>query len=201
MSDDEDADQEIIKRRKQANPNSNGNVNRNIAQFGDEDDNSDDEDVQMNNQNDIEMDDEYGDEQYRQRKGDGHQDNDNDSIYDPFAAEKFDDVDMQKCWLILGKLFYHYEVTDFLDPVTPDTFGDEQLYQEYCSVVSEPMDISTIMGKIRTHEYQDKYSFKRDVELVFDNCREFNEAGTEIVHCANSLTIEFNGFWIEYGMN
>ena len=112
-----------------------------------------------------------------------------------------DDPDMQKCWLILGKIYYHYEVTDFLDPVTPETFGDQRLYEEYCSVVSEPMDISTIMSKMRAGEYENKYQFRRDVMLIFENCREFNEAGTEIVHCANSLTIEFNGLWQEYDMN
>ena len=63
------------------------------------------------------------------------------SVYDPFASEKFDDEDMQKCWLILGKLYYHYESTDFLHPVTPDTFGDEAMYEEYNTVISEPMDI------------------------------------------------------------
>ena len=45
--------------------------------------------------------------------------------YDPFAAESFDDPDMQNCWLILGKLYYDYWATDFLDPVTVDTFGDD----------------------------------------------------------------------------
>ena len=155
----------------------------------------------MNNPNvGVQEEDDYG-EEFNQKRGDDEDDGDNDSVYDPFAAEKFDDDDMQKCWLILGKLFYHYEVTDFLDPVTPETFGDEQLYQEYCSVVTEPMDISTIMAKMRAQEYLNKYQFKRDVELIFENCREFNEAGTEIVHCANSLTIEFNGLWAEYGMN
>ena len=114
--------------------------------------------------------------------------------YDPFAAETFDDPNMQKCWLILGKLFYHYEVTDFLDPITEDILGEE-MYQEYCSVVAEPMDINSVMTKMRTRSYMSKEAFRRDVDLIFDNCREFNEAGTEIVHCANSLTIEFEGLW------
>ena len=51
-------------------------------------------------------------------------DGDDEPEYDPFAEETFGDPEMQKCWLILGKLYYHYEVTDFLDPVTPELFGD-----------------------------------------------------------------------------
>ena len=108
---------------------------------------------------------------------------------------------MQKCWLILGQLYYHYESTDFLHPVTPETFGDDAMYEEYCSVISRPMDIATVMDKMRAHTYSSKYQFRRDIELIFDNCREFNEAGTEIVHCANSLTIEFNGLWQRFDMN
>ena len=67
-------------------------------------------------------------------------------------------------------------------------------------MVTEPMDITTVMQKMREHRYESKYDFKRDIELIFNNCREFNEAGTEIVHCANTLTIEFNGMWQEYGL-
>lgn len=144
---------------------------------------------------------EYGEE--KQNNDDSEEDGggNEDSVYDPFAKEKFPDADMQKCWLILGKLYYHYEVTDFLYPVTLDTFGDDKAYEEYCGVVENPMDISTIMAKIRGQMYTSKYQFKRDVMLIFDNCREFNEAGTEIVHCADSLTIEFNGLWQEFDMS
>lgn len=81
-----------------------------------------------------------------------------------------------------------------MDPITEDILGEE-MYQEYCSVVAEPMDINSVMTKMRTRSYMSKEAFRRDVDLIFDNCREFNEAGTEIVHCANSLTIEFEGLW------
>lgn len=48
---------------------------------------------------------------------------DNESIIDPFADIKFDDLVMQKCWDVLGKLYYHYESTDFLEPITVERFG------------------------------------------------------------------------------
>lgn len=124
----------------------------------------------MDSEEDLDEEDEYGQPVRRRRDSDemdeldidrqdreDGEDDDDESVYDPFAAEKMDDPEMQKCWLILGKIYYHYEVTDFLDPVTPETFGDEKLYEEYCSVVSEPMDISTIMAKMRAGEYENKY--------------------------------------------
>ena len=51
---------------------------------------------------------------------------------------------MQNCWLILGELYYHYEATDFLEPVTEDLIGPE-MYEDYCKVISEPMDIGTVI--------------------------------------------------------
>jgi hypothetical protein len=37
------------------------------------------------------------------------------SIYDQFAEIKFDNQIMQKCWLVLGEIFYHHECSeDFL---------------------------------------------------------------------------------------
>lgn len=48
---------------------------------------------------------------------------DDESIIDPFADEKFDDPIMQRCWDVLGKIYYHFEVTDFLEPVTEESFG------------------------------------------------------------------------------
>jgi len=38
---------------------------------------------------------------------------------------------VQACWLILGELYYHYDATDFLEPVSAKTIGEE-LYDEYC---------------------------------------------------------------------
>lgn len=48
---------------------------------------------------------------------------DNESIIDPFADIKFDNPIMQKCWDVLGKIYYHYEATDFLEPITVEAFG------------------------------------------------------------------------------
>lgn len=118
-----------------------------------------------------------------------------------FSEEKFEDETMQKCWLILGKIYYNYWVTDFLEPVTADLFGDE-MFADYCRIVTEPMDISTMIGKMKGDAYKgDKEEFKRDMMLIFDNCRKFNQNGTEIVACANALTLEFHKLWVEYELN
>jgi hypothetical protein len=82
---------------------------------------------------------------------------------------------MQKCWDVLGKIYYHYEATDFLEPITVEAFG-QQLYDDYCAVIENPMDISTVMERMKSNYYLDecngithraKELFKSDVLLIF----------------------------------
>jgi hypothetical protein len=77
------------------------------------------------------------------------------SVYDQFAEIKFDNEIMQKCWLTLGELFYHYEATDFLDPITEERFGKD-IYEDYCSVINDPMDISTVIERMKSNYYMDE---------------------------------------------
>jgi len=109
---------------------------------------------------------------------------------------------MQKCWEVLGELYYHYEATDFLEPVTPDQFGEDlyEEYLEYCQIVKNPMDISSVMNKMRGFEYPTQNHFRNDILLIFTNCRAFNEADTEIVNSANTLERVFNKQWNEKGL-
>ena len=107
---------------------------------------------------------------------------------------------MQNCWLILGELYYHYEATDFLEPVTEDLIGPE-MYEDYCKVISEPMDIGTVIQKMKSGAYHNsKDLFRQDIELIFTNCRLFNEEDTEIVNCAKTLSKKFKELWINYRM-
>jgi hypothetical protein len=75
------------------------------------------------------------------------QPHDDESVYDVFAEIKFDNPTMQKCWDILGKMYYHYESTDFLDPITAKKFG-QQFYEDYHEMITAPMDIDTIMKRM-----------------------------------------------------
>lgn len=120
--------------------------------------------------------------------------------YDPFAAIKFNIPVVQNCWLILGDLYYHYEATDFLEPVSGHTIG-EDIFEEYCEMIKNPMDIGTVMRKMQANAYGGDMSlFIADVELIFDNCRYFNVQGTEIYNSANVLTEFFKKKLQEKGL-
>lgn len=106
----------------------------------------------------------------------------NESIYDQFAEIKFENQIIQKCWLVLGQIFYSFDVTDFLQPVTEELYGKEW-YEEYCSVILTPMDISTMIERMKSNYYLDendneawgaKNMFIDDMLLIFTNCKTFN---------------------------
>lgn len=102
------------------------------ARRGDDEDDDDASDYIEGHQRQDEEDDDEPDDDGPDNEREGQESEE----YDPFAAEKYSDPDMQKCWDILGKLYYHYESTDFLYPVTPETIGDDEIYEEYCSIVT-----------------------------------------------------------------
>ena len=63
----------------------------------------------------------------------------------------------------------------FLEPVNVEMVPD------YLSVVSTPMDLSTIKRKVAKGSYLDPRAFKRDVELIFSNCRAYNTRPEDFV--------------------
>ena len=75
------------------------------------------------------------------------------------------------CWLILGKIYYHYEATDFLEPITAEKYG-EDMYEDYCAIIDPRlhMDITTVMERVKSfyylrdgNEYRQKEEFKKDI--------------------------------------
>lgn len=71
------------------------------------------------------------------------------------------------------------------------------------------MDISTIMERMKADYYlgegrgdrnMAKELFRRDVMLIFQNCKDFNEKTSDIVKSATRLTLEFKKLWVEHGL-
>lgn len=84
------------------------------------------------------------------------------------------------------------------------------MYEEYCNVIENPMDISTIMSRMREHYYLNecggdsilaKELFRKEVVVIFTNCKAFNERGTDIVRSAHRLQLEFRKLCHEYGLD
>ncbi|KAK3642649.1 histone acetyltransferase [Elasticomyces elasticus] len=72
----------------------------------------------------------------------------------------------------------------FLQPVN----GDE--VQDYYSVILEPMDLSTMEGKLDKDLYEGVEDFVRDVLLLVRNCKRYNAESTPYAKAANKLEKE-----------
>jgi hypothetical protein len=68
--------------------------------------------------------------------------------------------------------------------LSPDTLGGKDMYDNYMEEIENPMCIMWVMTKIRKSQYNNKGEFLRDVEQIFKNCFEFNEADSEIYQSA-----------------
>jgi vacuolar-type H+-ATPase catalytic subunit A/Vma1 len=58
------------------------------------------------------------------------------------------------------------------------------MFDNYMEEIENPMCIMWVMEKIRKSQYNNKDEFIRDVEQIFKNCFEFNEADSEIYQSA-----------------
>ncbi|TKA80703.1 hypothetical protein B0A55_03694 [Friedmanniomyces simplex] len=72
----------------------------------------------------------------------------------------------------------------FLQPVN----GDE--VQDYYSVITSPMDLSTMESKLDRDQYDAVEDFVRDVLLLVRNCKRYNAENTPYAKAANKLERE-----------
>lgn len=57
-----------------------------------------------------------------------------------------------------------------MEPVDPSKFGID----DYFEIIEEPMDFGTIKKKLFNNVYENVNEYIRDMNLVFDNCVEYN---------------------------
>ncbi|KAF4462664.1 histone acetyltransferase [Fusarium albosuccineum] len=82
---------------------------------------------------------------------------------------------------ILSELQSHESSWPFCQPVRKDGIPD------YYEVIKEPMDFSTMEARLEAGQYMAIGDFIKDAQLVFDNCRRFNDETLPYVKCANKL--------------
>ncbi|KAK6590507.1 FALZ protein [Cryptosporidium xiaoi] len=77
---------------------------------------------------------------------------------------------------------------------------------EYYNLINKPIDLSKIMDNIKQDTYESIEQFKLDMELIFSNCKKYNEPSSMIVNWCNKLQVEFealsnSGYKTELHMN
>lgn len=88
------------------------------------------------------------------------------------------------CLAFVNRLLKEKAAELFSRPVNPHLDG----CPNYLSVITHPMDLGTIRSRVENSFYRKWKLFKRDVELVWQNCRTYNASDTLVVQFANELS-------------
>ncbi|KAJ9267311.1 hypothetical protein DTO195F2_544 [Paecilomyces variotii] len=81
----------------------------------------------------------------------------------------------------LNQIQNHKQAWPFLNPVNRDEVPD------YYDVITSPMDLSTMEEKLENDAYTAPKELVRDLQLIFSNCRQYNDATTVYAKCAAKL--------------
>ncbi|GAA5821343.1 hypothetical protein JCM3770_006256 [Rhodotorula araucariae] len=82
---------------------------------------------------------------------------------------------------LLTLLIDHPSSWAFANPVNAQEVTD------YYDVIKEPMDLATMESKLEANSYETLEQFLHDAKLIFKNCRQYNDNGSNYVKNANKL--------------
>ena len=82
----------------------------------------------------------------------------------------------------------------FVKPVT------EKEAPDYQRVISRPMDLGTVSRKLREGVYRSPAEMLDDVELIWQNARQYNGPGHEVTKAAESSALAFAKVWTNAGL-
>jgi hypothetical protein len=80
----------------------------------------------------------------------------------------------------------------FLEPVDPVGLN----LPTYFQVIKQPMDLSSIRGKLKAGDYEDAEEFRKDINIMFKNCSTFNRESDPVYNCGHLLNQIFINLWI-----
>ncbi|CAI5714373.1 unnamed protein product [Hyaloperonospora brassicae] len=87
------------------------------------------------------------------------------------------------CLALVNRLLKEEASEMFSRPVDPELDG----CPNYLSVIDHPMDLGTIRSRAKAKFYRNWGLFKKDIALVWQNCRTYNAADTMVVQFAALL--------------
>jgi len=114
----------------------------------------------------------------------------------PVSSPKPVDV-MDRCKRVVEYLINHRLSADFRAPVDAEGLG----LNDYHTLITEPMDLGTIWGRINSDYYSDDAAVMRDVRLVWENCRTYNvDPMSPIRQVCDKLEQVFETRWVSEGL-
>lgn len=110
----------------------------------------------------------------------------------PKAQSKgLSDQDFKTVTLVLQKLLADKRSVSFRQPVDPVRDGAP----DYLTIVTHPMDLSTIRAKFETGAYTSRQDFEQDIRLMISNCYLYNPHGSAVRKAGEVFEKYFNATW------
>ncbi|KAF7215937.1 bromodomain adjacent to zinc finger domain protein 2B isoform X2 [Nothobranchius furzeri] len=132
-----------------------------------------------------------GTKEFKKRRRDDSSQARNDSPARKSKTSKDSSSELAVCHMLLAELEAHRCAWPFLTPV------NHKAVPGYKKVIKRPMDFSTIKEKLTSNHYLNLETFIADINLVFDNCKKFNEDQSEIGKAGYNMKRFFNKRWTE----
>ena len=76
-----------------------------------------------------------------------------------------------------------------------------EFYQDYISVIRHPINFLMIKEKMIKTYYSSQYEFIEDMNLVFDNCMEYNQRNSKVYKSAQKMKKKFKLMLKEQNLN
>ena len=100
-----------------------------------------------------------------------------------YYKNEITDEDQKKLEEIIDKVINDKNAFDFREPVDYEGLN----LMDYPTIIKHPMDLGTCKNKLLNGEYKIFQEFIDDVNLIWENCRTYNQNGSLIVKKANAL--------------
>ncbi|WFD44718.1 hypothetical protein MPSI1_003388 [Malassezia psittaci] len=111
---------------------------------------------------------------------------------EPGKARGMSSSDLTACRNCIQRLMANPHCEPFLRPVDP--VRDEA--PDYFDVIKEPMDLNSVANKLQSGQYIDRFQFKEDVELIFQNAKTYTpDPKTWIYYEASRSESAFRQLW------
>jgi len=91
--------------------------------------------------------------------------------------------DYAKMAKLVEKISKEPNAEPFLMPVDWKALG----LQDYPKIIKKPIDLASITRKVEEKQYQTFEDFFGDIQLIWDNCKLYNIAESEIYRMAEEL--------------
>lgn len=104
-------------------------------------------------------------------------------LFEPLIG--MDDRIHKLCLTLLDDIYRLEDVNNFVEPV--DYSGLE--IPNYVDIIRVPVDLATIRQRLETGKYFAVEYFVQNIELVFMNCMEFNETGSDLFNVARRMLV------------